>query len=887
MASDYNLGTARGKLEIDASGAEAGAKKGEKAVGGFTDKLEKSSSGLATAGGIIGGVGVAIGAAFVGAVNQAASFEKQMSAVEAVSGASAGEMEKLRAKALQLGADTAFSAGEAGSAMEELVKAGLSVDDVLNGAADATVALAAAGEIALPEAATIASNAMNQFSLSAKEMPKIADLIAGAANASAIDVSDFGQSLTQVGAIANLVGLSFEDTAVAIAEMGNAGIKGSDAGTSLKTMLSNLQPSTKAQSKAMRELGLLTEKGGNAFFDANGKLKPLRDIQELLRKSTEKLTAAQKQQYLETIFGSDAIRAAAILTKSGAQGFDKMAGSMKKVTAEAVAAQRLNNLTGDLDALKGSLETVAIQLGTIFLPALRKVVQAISKAVNWFSKLSDGQKKTIVTIAAVLGVVLLIVGALLGFAAAIGAVIGALAPLAAVIGITVGALAGWLVVIPLIIAAIVLLVILIIKNWDKIKAFTISVWNAIVGFLKSVWNSVISFFQSTGAAIAGFFSGLWNGIKSVVMTVWNAIAGVLTGVFNTIKGIIETYINIWKTIIQAGINVIKGIWSKIWGTFGPLIKAIFNLIKAIFELGFRAFLFVVVTVSNKILSVVKTVFNAVKSFFTTVFNAIKTFLTTVWNAIYSYISGRVNAIRNIIVAVFGAIRTFVSTVFNGIKGFVISVWNSIYNAVSGPVGRIKTAVTNAFNAAKTAATNAFESLRDSVGVKILAAYNKVKGVVDQIRGIFANAGSWLVNAGRNIIQGLLDGITGMIGKVTSKLKELTNMIPKVKGPERVDKKLLKPAGEWIMEGFNESLQDGIKNVQRTLSGVTGDLPTFVPVFTEAVAAAGGSTTLSAPAPGGEGAVTQITLHSYNPVGKTDVETLSDEATRLSNLGVLG
>src|ERR1700754_5023085 len=114
MAGDYNLGTARGKLEIDASGAESGAEKGSKAVDSFTGKLTKAGPGLVKVGGAIGGVGVAIGAAFVGAVNKAADFEKGLSAIQAVSGATTGEMEKVRAKALQIGKDTAFSATEAG-----------------------------------------------------------------------------------------------------------------------------------------------------------------------------------------------------------------------------------------------------------------------------------------------------------------------------------------------------------------------------------------------------------------------------------------------------------------------------------------------------------------------------------------------------------------------------------------------------------------------------------------------------------------------------------------------------------------------------------------------------------------------------------------------------
>jgi TP901 family phage tail tape measure protein len=886
MAGDYNLGTARGKLEIDASGAETGAKKGEKAVEGFTGKLTKAGPGLVKVGAAVGGVGAAIGAAFVGAVNEAAGFEKQMSAIQAVSGATVPEMDAVRKKALQLGADTAFSAGEAGSAMEELIKAGIPIPDVLNGAADATVALAAAGEVALPEAAAIASNAMNQFSLSAQQMPKIADLIAGAANASAIDVTDFGHSLSQVGAVANLVGLSFEDTAVAIAEMGNAGIKGSDAGTSLKTMLSNLQPTTDKALATMQELGIVTKDGANQFFDATGKLKPLKDIQDILAKSTAGLTQAQKQVALQTIFGSDAIRAAAVLTKDGAKGYDDMAKSIHGVTAEQVAAARQNNFQGDLEKLKGSLSTVAIQVGTILLPALRKLTQALNDVVNWFSNLSEGQKKTIITIVGIIGVVLTVVGAFIAFAGAIGIVLGALAPLAAVIGIGVGALLGWIAVIALVIVAVVVLAVLIIKNWDKIKAFTVKVWNAIVAFLKGVWSGIAGFFSSVGSSIAGFFSGLWNGIKSVAMTVWNAIAGFFTAIFNVIKGIVMAFIGVITSIITTGLNIIKGIWQAIWGVFGGLITAVFNLIVAVITLAMKLILFAISFVVKQIIAIVMAWVNLIRTVVSAAWNFISGVTSKVWNAVAGFITGAVNRIKAIVTTVFNAVKAFVTTIFNAVAGFVSSIWNSIYSRVAGPVGRIKDFIVNTFNSAKNLAVSAFSSMASAIGSWIQTAYDKVSGVVSKIKGIFAGASKWLINAGKDIIQGLIDGITSMINKVTGKLKELTDKIPDWKGPEERDKKLLRPAGALIMEGFNDALAEGVADVRRTLTGVTGALPTFVPVFADAVGNAGGSTTLGAPTPAPTAAGPTIVVNSYNPVGKTDAETLSDEVTRLATLGVL-
>lgn len=380
-----------------------------------------------------------ISTAFMASVGAAADFEKQMSAIGAVSGATADEMDALTATALQLGKDTSFSAKEAAAGMEELVKAGVSVEDTIGGAARAALDLAAAGAVDVATAAEIASNAMNVFNLQGADMAHVADQIAGAANASAIDVNDYKFSLSAAGAVAATVGLGFEDLTTAIAAMGNAGIKGSDAGTSLKTMLMNLQPSTAKQRELFHDLGLetsnlqaglddLRKRGvepatndwaglnhafadwqgisrdhskwtkenrdeydkwarstgtlGSAFFDASGKAKSMSEIAQVLQTALEGQTEAQKLANLETLFGSDAIRAAAVLAKEGAAGMDELAASIGKVSAQQVAEERLNNLSGSLEKLTGSLETAAITIGMALTPSLKVLVDAVTDLVN-------------------------------------------------------------------------------------------------------------------------------------------------------------------------------------------------------------------------------------------------------------------------------------------------------------------------------------------------------------------------------------------------------------------------------------------------------------------------------------------------------------------------
>jgi TP901 family phage tail tape measure protein len=360
----------------DDSAVQAGVGKTSQTVSGLGSSIQ-TALGAAAIGAVAG-----LGAAFVGSAKTAMDFEKQLSAISAVSGATASQLDGIRSVALQLGKDTSFSASEAAAGMEEMVKAGVSLGDVMGGAGRAALDLAAAGGLSVAESATIASNAMNVFSLKGSDMAHVADVIAGAANASAIDVHDFGFSLSSVGAVAATVGLGLEDTATAIAVLGQAGLKGSDAGTSLKTMLLNLDPASKTARAAMKDLGLITAEGANQFFDAQGKAKSLGEIAGILQKSIAGLTKEQQINALQTIFGTDAIRAAAIMAKAGSAGFEEMAASMAKVSAQDVANERLNNLAGSIEKLKGSLETGAIMLGSLITPTLKVWADQATDAVN-------------------------------------------------------------------------------------------------------------------------------------------------------------------------------------------------------------------------------------------------------------------------------------------------------------------------------------------------------------------------------------------------------------------------------------------------------------------------------------------------------------------------
>ncbi len=327
--------------------------------------MKNAMSGMA--GGMLMGTSMQMaGAAGIGfgiynTLKTSMDFSAALSGVKAL--VPAGEdaeavMEAVKNKAMELGQATAFGDVDVANGMAELLKAGLSLQEVLNGATKAALDLATAGDLSLPEAAKTMSIMMNVFDLN--DASHAADILTGAANASATNVHEMSYAMAEAAAGAKSMGVSFEDTNATLALFAKNGLLGSDAGTSLKTMLSRLVPQTDQAAKDFQRLGLMSEDGSNKFFDATGKLKPMREVAETLKKSLQGMTAEQKQAALYTIFGSDAIRAATFLAQDGAEGIDKMTVAMKRFTASGVAETKMDNLRGDIEQLSGSWENLQI-----------------------------------------------------------------------------------------------------------------------------------------------------------------------------------------------------------------------------------------------------------------------------------------------------------------------------------------------------------------------------------------------------------------------------------------------------------------------------------------------------------------------------------------------
>jgi TP901 family phage tail tape measure protein len=335
------------------------------------------------------------------AVHVGTEFDKQMSAVGAAAEATGSDLQKLRDTALAAGSTTAYSATAAAEAEEELAKAGVRTTDIIAGGLAGALSLASAGQMQVGEAAEIAATAMNQFGLSGKDLPHVADLLAAGANKAQGEVHHLGMALRQSGLVAAQFGLSIEETTGTLAAFASAGLIGSDSGTSLKTMLLKLANPSDEAAAAMRQLGI------NAY-DASGQFVGLEDLAGQLRSGLAGLTQAQRDQTLAMIFGTDAVRAANVLYKLGADGVHEWKESVNEAGyAAEMAREKMDNLAGDLQKLKGHLTTLAITSQEGANGGLRAIVQATTNMVNTLASAPSAVTSAGVVIAGIGGIALL------------------------------------------------------------------------------------------------------------------------------------------------------------------------------------------------------------------------------------------------------------------------------------------------------------------------------------------------------------------------------------------------------------------------------------------------------------------------------------------------
>ena len=612
----------------------SGMKEAKSQMKSFVDKNQETFDSFRKVGTVMTAAGTGIAAGLGGAVKIAADFEQGMSKVAAISGATDEELKQLTASAREWGSKTKFSATEASDAFSYMAMAGWKTGDMLDGVGGIINLAAASGED-LALTADILTDGLTAFGMSAKDSGKFADVLAAASSNANTNVSMLGESFKYVAPLAGAMGYSAEDVSLALGLMANAGVKGSQAGTSLKTMFTNLAKPTKAMQGAMNQLGI-------SLTDSSGNMKSMDEVIGDLRTGFGGLDEAQQANYAATIFGKEAMAGALAVINASEEDYNKLSEAINNSegAAENMAAVMQDNLNGAMTNLKSAFEEVAISIGDVLLPYVKEMVAFVQSLADKFNGLDEKTKTTIAVIAALsagflllTGPILLLIGfipqMLAGFAAistvistltaafvpaaagatAVGgaatATGGALTALTGPIGLVVVAIAG-------IVAGLVVAYKKVDwfreevdKAWAKIKELTSKAFTAIketitvilkdvVKFGSDILNKFKDFWAENGQAILALVKLYFNNIKEQIKmvmgiiqgifeVVWPIISGVVKVAWELIKTVVSTAIDIVLGIIQTVMKLIQGDWEGAWESIKETAQRIMDNIVNFFK----------------------------------------------------------------------------------------------------------------------------------------------------------------------------------------------------------------------------------------------------------------------------------------------------------------
>jgi len=529
----------------------------------------------------------ALGDQLRSSIDVAATFESALYKFQAVAGDSLTKVglsfDDVKAKALALGSSTQFSAQQALDAMTELIKGGVNVKDVMSGATDATLALAAAAQLNLANAATIVAKQLGVWGETGVTAANVADLLASAANASTVDVEELALGLANVGGSAKVAGLSFQETVQTMALIAPSFSSSADAGTSLKTFLQRLIPTTKDATEMMIKLGLATKDGKSKFFDAKGAFIGMEKAAKLLHDATKNLSNEQKFLALNTIFGTDAIRAAAAIANAGAEGYNEMGQAMKDAGGAAAAAATMQQgYKFTLDQFNAAVETLQITIGSALLPHLTQLVSAAAEGVNAFTAWASGilsAADPVAALAAQIGLVgvttgsvrQMIVDAAAAIFSAWNALSAALAP---------STQEAWNAI-----QSTVQTALAVVQQAVKVAtSFVVKIWNAhgadILAFAQRTWEGIMG----VVTAAAQFVQAAIEALTKAAQWVWRNFGKEITTIarfaWNQIKIITETALNVLRSLFDAGTAALRGDWNAAWAAIKNIAENLWNGIKA-------------------------------------------------------------------------------------------------------------------------------------------------------------------------------------------------------------------------------------------------------------------------------------------------------------------
>lgn len=647
MAESYGVVAV---LSVDGKEFQLGIKQAQKSLDGFSGNFSK---GFAKIPKVMAAVGTAVTGAFAGAIKIGSDFEAQMSRVQAISGATGEEFEQLRQQAIDLGADTAFSASEAAQGMENLAAAGFTTQEIMN-AMPGLLNLAAASGEDLATSSDIAASALRGFGLNAEEAGHVADVLAENANRTNSSVRETGEALKYIAPMARASGISLEETAAAIGIMANAGIQGSQAGTTLRGALARLSKPTDVMATAMEQLGV-------SFYDSNGKMKSLADQVDMLKGAMNGMTDEQKNYYLATLYGQEALSGMMVLINEGGDSLRGLATDYENCAGSAENAAKImqDNFQGAVEQLKGSLESFGIQIFSKVSAPLSDMANVATEAVNNMTSAFES-----------------------------GGVVGAVNSLmtSIVTGITT--------FVPQILQ----------KGYELVSQFAQGfaqgfpeALSKFLEFIQGIGNKLTEyapiFIQKGFEILSNLVSGITQALPTLiekVPTIISTFANVINDNFPVIlaKGV-ELLGQLGMGIIQAIPTLVSNI-PQIVSAIVDVIEAFnwLNLGKNIIKLFASGIKGMVSTVANAGKNVYNAVHNAIKNLPTLLRDIGRTAMTGFSNVISTARVAAGNAIKSVANAITSAIKSLPSKMLSIGKNVVKGLWNGISGMVGWITGKI-------------------------------------------------------------------------------------------------------------------------------------------------------------------------------------------------------
>lgn len=852
-----NMGSAIAYLELDTSKFKSGFKSALDDLKAFTAQgttVSQKLSGLQSAFSTIGGgltKGLTLPLAGIGtaAVKTASDFEKQMSAVQAISRSTGSEFDALRDTAIELGGSTSFSASEVASAMTEMAKAGWDSSQIIDGMGGVLDAAAASGED-LASVGTIVADALTSFGLEAGESTRVADLLTQAANSGTIGINDLAESYKYIAPIAKTMGFSIEDVTTSITALSTAGIKGSQAGTALRGMLSRMVNPTEEVGAVMSELGI-------DIADSEGNFYSLDEILSQMRGTFKTLTPEQQAYYASILAGQEGVSSLTALLGMSQEEYDKISASMENAdgVAKETAETMQDNLAGAMDQLSGAFESAAIVIGERLIPYVRQFADWVTGLVEKFNGLSESQQDMIIKIglfAAAVGPILLIISRLIGMFTGISKVVGTVVRVFS----DLGGFAG--------------IIKTVFGNIIKMVNPVVVVIGVLVGVFKTLWDSNENFRNS--------IMKTWNRIKDTVSGAIDEISEKFAGYGITFEGIVDTISNLWKDFcdiiaplftqgFEAVADIVEGITGIlsglvdviggiITGNFDAVMSGVSQILSSIVEAVTGAFanlLEAVGQIGANILTMLglEGAAQAVQDFYKTFANVIRNLPQIITTFIQSLgqLPGKIKAELD---KVINNVKTWATNMANNAKTAATNFLNNVVNSVKSlpskfkaQIGKVINSVktwasnmaSNAANAATQFISNVINTLSSLPGQVSSALGNVISAVVSWVSGFVSSAinaatqfGTNLINTlrqipsqvvsiGTNIVNGVWQGIQSAAGsfisKVTSFFKGIVNSVKGALGIHSPSTVFDKQIGQNIVKGVIKGVDKQKKNAKKS------------------------------------------------------------------------